>query len=66
MNEDDDTILYQLDLSPDELHLLYHCVCKRLQNWEGFPARPIEEQEHLWTLKNNLYRVVLDHKFHDM
>ena len=52
--------------SIEDVHLLYHCVCKRLENWEGSPARPAEEQEHLWDLKNSLYKIVLDHKYHDM
>lgn len=65
-HEDDGTIVYQLELNPEDVNLLYHCVCKRLENWEGSPARPAEEQEHLWSMKHGLYRVVLDHKFHEM
>lgn len=66
MNENDGVLMYQLEMYPSDIHLLYHCVCERLKNWEGYPARPAEEQEHLWSLKNNLYRVVLDHKFNTM
>lgn len=66
MNEDDSIAMYQIELRPCDVHLLYQCVCKRLETWEGSPARPAEEQEHLWSMKNELYRIVLDHKYHDM
>jgi hypothetical protein len=60
MNEDSD---YVFNFTVEDVHLLYHCVCKRLETWEGFPARPAYEQEHLWHLKNELYKGVLDFKF---
>ncbi len=66
MNEDDSVVMYQIELRPCDAYLLYHCVCKRLENWEGSPARPAEEQEHLWEMKSALYKIVLDHKYHDM
>ena len=55
-----------LDFGIEDIHLLYHCVCKRLEAWEGSPARPAYEQEHLWYLKNELYKAILDYKFHEM
>ena len=55
-----------LDFGIEDIHLLYHCVCKRLETWEGSPARPAYEQEHLWHLKNELYKAILDYKFHEM
>jgi hypothetical protein len=55
-----------MDLSIEDIHLLYRCVCKRLETWEGSPARHPSEQEHLWYLKSELYKAVLDYKFHDM
>ena len=26
---------FQLDLGIEDIYLLYHCVCKRLETWEG-------------------------------
>jgi len=62
----DEEDAFVLDFSIEDIHLLYHCVCKRLETWEGSPSRHPSEQEHLWELKNNLYRCILDHKFHNM
>jgi len=56
---------YLLDFSIEDVYLLYDCVCKRLENWEGAPKNHPFEQEHLNNLKNNLYRAILDFKFHD-
>ncbi len=59
MNEDS----YMLDLNIADIYLLYDCVCKRIETWPG--GNP-EEQEHLFALKDWLYRCVLDYKFHEM
>ena len=58
--------IYNMDLSIEDIYLLYSCVCKRLETWEGSPARHPTEQEHLWHLKSELYKAVLDYKFSDM
>lgn len=59
MNEDS----YMLNLSIADVYLLYVCVCKRIETWPGGdPA----EQEHLFALKDWLYRCVLDYKFNEM
>ncbi|AOV59341.1 hypothetical protein N231010_118 [Synechococcus phage S-CAM4] len=34
--------------------------------WEGFPARPAEEQEHLWVMRDSLFRMMLDYKFNEL
>jgi|TARA_R100000084_G_scaffold85858_1_gene40661 hypothetical protein len=60
---DENTPSYNLDLDIEDIHLLYQCVCKRIETWEGYPARHPMEQEHLAYLKNWLYRLILEHKF---
>ena len=60
---DENTPSYHLDLDIEDIHLLYHCVCKRIETWEGYPARHPMEQEHLSHLKNWLYRLILEYKF---
>ena len=57
---------YDLNLSIQDVYLMYHCVCKRIETWEGHPARPAEEQEHLWYLRDWLYRIILEEKFNNM
>ena len=66
MEEEFDDGYYQLDVSIEDIYLLYHCVQETIKNWPGSPARPVEEQEQLWELRDNLYRCILDHKFHEM
>ena len=66
MEEEFDDGYYQLDVGIEDIYLLYHCVQETIKNWPGSPARPVEEQEQLWELRDNLYRCILDHKFHEM
>ena len=60
---DEQTPDYHLNLSIDDVHLLYHCVCKRLKTWEG--GNPME-QEHLFYMRDWLYRLILEYKFDNM
>ena len=62
MNEDSE-FDYRVDLRIEDIHLLHHCVVKRLEMWEGSPARHTSEQEHLWYRRESLYRMVLEYKF---
>ena len=57
---------FLLDFSIEDVNLLYHGVCKRIETWEGSPARPAYEQEHVWYLRNELYKAILDYKFYEM
>jgi|TARA_A100001015_G_C14953652_1_gene697826 hypothetical protein len=65
-DEMSDEGFYQLSMGIDDIYLMYHCVQETIKNWPGSPARPYEEQQHLWDLRDNLYRCILDHKFHFM
>ena len=60
MNKEPD---YTVNLTIEDIRLLHHCVIKRIERWEGYPARPAEEQEHLWVLRDSLYRMMLDYQF---
>ena len=65
MNEEDDYD-YQVSLRIEDIHLLHHCVLKRLETWEGSPSRHPTEQEHLWYLRDSLYRMILEYKFENL
>ena len=56
---------YTIDLSIEDVRLLYDCVKRRIEKWEGSPARPVEEQEHLGYMRDSLYRIMLDYQFHE-
>jgi hypothetical protein len=57
---------YSVNLTIEDIHLLHHCVLMRIEKWEGSPARHPEEQEHLWYLRDSLYRIILEYKFENM
>jgi len=63
MNQEPD---YTVNLTIEDIRLLHQCVVKRLEMWEGSPARPPEEQEHLWYMRDSLYRMILDYQFHEL
>ena len=63
MNEETD---YVLNLSIEDVHLLHHCVQKRIETWEGYPSRHPTEQEHLTYLRDWLYRMILEYKFENL
>ena len=62
----DDEYDYQVNFRIEDIHLLHHCVIKRLETWEGSPSRHPMEQEHRWMLRDNLYRMILEYKFENM
>jgi len=57
---------YEVKLRIEDVRLLYHCVQKRIDTWEGSPARPWGEQEHLWYLRDSMFRMILDYKYNNM
>ena len=57
---------YQVNLSIEDIHLLHYCVLKRIETWEGSPSRHPTEQQHLWYLRDSLYRMILEYKFENM
>jgi hypothetical protein len=57
---------YTFDMDIAQIRLLYECVAYRIRYWEGSPARPPEEQEHLWKLRDGLYSAILDYNFHNL
>ena len=66
MNEEEYEYDYQVSLKIEDIHLLHQCVLKRIELWEGSPARPPEEQEHLWYLRDSFYRMILEYKYENL
>ena len=63
---DSDESRFGYEYTIEDIYLLYHCVCETIRLWPGAPARPYEEQEHLYILRDELYKGVLDYKFRYM
>ena len=60
MNQDPD---YTIEMSVDDIRLLYKSVCFHLDKWPGGDAM---EQEYLHHMKGCLYRMILEHKFNEL
>lgn len=54
---------YTLDLTIEDIRLMKECVEYRIKYWEGSPARPPEEQEHLWKVRDGFNMIILDYTF---
>tara|TARA_B100001142_G_scaffold246239_1_gene245829 strand:+ start:955 stop:1236 length:282 start_codon:yes stop_codon:yes gene_type:complete len=57
---------FTYEFTKDDVFLLYHSVCETIRLWPGSPARPVEEQEHLYQLRDSFYVGVLEYKFNNM
>ncbi len=64
--EEESQFDYTVYLTIEDIRLMHHCVLKRIETWEGSPARPWGEQEHLWILRDNLFRMMLEYKFNEI
>ena len=60
MNPEDDVMGFMVDLTDDEVKTLYYAVQEALRVWPGYPARPVDEQERLWHLRDTLFRMILE------
>jgi hypothetical protein len=54
---------YTVDMHIEDVRILYKSVSFHLEKWAGGPA---EEQEKLFYMKDWLYRIILDYKFHEI
>ena len=64
--DDEKDFDYEVRLTIQDIRLLSHCVNETIRIWPGAPRRPVEEQEHLQKLRDDLYRCILDFKFREM
>ena len=51
---------FEVELTDEEVKTLYYAVQEAIRLWPGAPARPHEEQERLWNLRDNLFRMILE------
>jgi len=65
MNEEEyyDDYDYTINVRIEDIKLMYHCVKETIRYWPGAPARPYEEQEQLWALRDNLFKIILEDQF---
>ena len=66
MNEEeyyDENYDYTISVRIEDIKLMHHCVKETIRYWPGAPARPYEEQEQLWALRDNLFKIILEDQF---
>jgi hypothetical protein len=59
-DENDDIPYVELELDIKDVHTIYKSVCLHLDNWSGEDEY---ENERLNSLKDFLYRIILEYKF---
>lgn len=64
--EDEQDYDYQVNLKIEDIRLLQYCVDETIRTWPGAPRRPATEQEHLWYLRNSLFRMIMDYNFREL
>ena len=64
MTAERDDESYRLHLSIHDIRLIHYSVQEAIKYWPGAPARPYEEQEHLWYLRDEMFRCLMEHSFH--
>jgi len=57
---------FQMFMSIQDVRLLYNHVCYGIETWPGAPRRPVEEQEYLHYLKNQLFAMLADYSFTEL
>ncbi len=56
---------YTISVTIEDIKLMHHCVQETIKYWPGAPARPYEEQEQLWALRDNLFKIMLEDQFNN-
>ena len=54
---------FEIQLNDEEIKTLYYAVCEAIRLWPGSPARPAEEQERLFFVKQQLFKMILQMSF---
>ena len=57
---------FQMFLTIQDVRLMYNHICYSLETWPGSPRRPVEEQEYLKYLKNQLFAMLADYSFTEL
>lgn len=59
--EDDN--YYQLELPIEAIRVIHTGLCQAVDKWTGGPP---QEQEDLIAVRDNFYRIILEHQFSSM
>tara|TARA_B100000085_G_C18366463_1_gene440491 strand:- start:246 stop:470 length:225 start_codon:yes stop_codon:yes gene_type:complete len=62
-NGGDDYTEFHLTINIHDVRLLHYSVTEAIKIWPGSPARPAEEQEQLWHVRDELVKMLLEHQY---
>lgn len=54
---------YNLELPIEAIRVIHRGLCQAVEKWSGGPPH---EQEELIAMRDNFYRIVLEHQFSNM
>ena len=57
---------FQMFMNIRDIRLLYNHICFAIETWPGSPRRPVEEQEFLKHMKNQLFAMIADYSFTEL
>lgn len=57
---------FELLLSIEDVRALYNIICYSIETWPGSPKRPVEEQEYLRHMRNQLFAMLADYSFTEL
>ena len=60
----EETFEFSFDING--IHAMKSAMDYLIQVWPGAPARPAEEQEFLWHMRDQLAKCQLEHSFHNL
>lgn len=60
---EEDRMGFMVELADDEVRTLLYAVQEAIRVWPGYPARPVEEQEALKSLRDSLFTMTLEMQF---
>ena len=63
MYEEDDDDYYSIEMNIHGIRMIHKGLCMAVKNWPGGDP---EEQEDLIAMRDNFYRLVLEHQFQSM
>lgn len=64
--EEQEFDMYELSFDIRGIRLMKGVIDSYIKIWPGYPARPREEQEFLWFMRDEMNKMMLEHSFNHL
>ena len=54
---------FLIEMTDEDVKTTYYAITEAIRLWPGSPARPAEEQDALYMLRDNFFRMILEMSF---